>query len=354
MTSVPLSVETLIWLGSFVLALLIATIVLTMGRSMISARHGVQVDQKRSALRQDVFRYLQSDSTDPDALIAGLTMVERTALREIIEEILLHFRGRNQVQVRHIARALGLERKAFQEFETGERYEQLHALYWFWLLETPIDRDRMIEKSCGDTDTEAAAAQVLLASDDDDIAAPTIELLLSRGQSLSVMGMDALYEIHNDDPTALFAYVANETTDWSESLLIQVFEVISYAAPVGSAVSLEWVIARTSHESADVRAAAFNALSEYGWRDDVRTGVDWERAVRDESAAVRKVVYRVLGRWDDRVNSTAIAALYDDPDDRARVAGVDSLYEDVDREELAPSPQIRKALDWVKLNSAFG
>ena len=356
MTGVPssVSVETLIWLSSVVLAMLVATIVLTMGRSVLSARYRAQVDQKRSPVRRDVFRHIRSDSVEPGAWIAGLTTVERTALRAVVEEILRHFRGGNQARVRRIARELGLEAQAHREFETGKRHKQLHALSWFWLLESRVDPDRLIELSRGDSDTEAAATRVLLAGDYERTTERAIDLLLARGQSLSVMGMEALYNIQNDDPTSLFRYIAGGTTDCSRSLLIQLLEVISHAEPVGSAVSLDWIIASTTHESADVRVAAFDALSDYGWRDDVRAGVDWERALADESSEVRQVVYRLLGSWDDWASSVAIASLPDDPDDRARVAGIESLFGHVDPDDLAASAEIQQAIDWVARKKAVG
>lgn len=340
----------LIWLSSITLALVVTMVILTMGRSVYSAWRTRRLDRVRASVRADLFENLDRDREALSEWVERLTRSERTALRELLGTLLENLRGDDRDKLGVVARELGIPSRAERDLESGVRHRQLRALHWYALLGEPVDRDLLLERCTGDPDTEAAAARVLLESDASDAVNSATEVLLADGNGLSVPGMDTLYRLHKHDPTELIRYSESASATWSNALMVQVLSVIGASDPVPTEVSLDWVIGCTTHESAEVRAAAFRALEEHGWREDVRTDVDWNRALNDPVPAVRSTVYRLLGGWDERVRELLIAVLADEPDIRSKLAGVEHLCETGRLEDLPTLTGLEDVRDWVVEN----
>lgn len=330
-TTVP--VDVLVWTGSVLMALLISIIVLTVGRSLWSARHSTQRAHIRDRLRPMVFEFLETNEGAPD-WHAELTNIERVVLRGLIKDMLEVVRGTERERLQQLGIASGLDDWAVNLLTSDGRYARLRGLTWLYRLEVAVDHDLIVEVCRPTPELRGAGARVL--STRPSAAQVGTTLLYRAGKPMTVLGVDTLYQFHKDDPTRLLAFARRNSWLWDDRLIAQTLHVLQECDPVGTDVSLEWITAQTGHEASEVRTAAVSALRHYGWRPDIRFGVDWDERLHDPSSSVRRMTYRVLGIWDDDHTTRLMTeALSNEPDLRTRAIAVETLD---DQSGTSPKP----------------
>ncbi|MFB6295247.1 MAG: HEAT repeat domain-containing protein [Halobacteriales archaeon] len=351
------TIELVLWVGITILSLLVAVGAITITAS-IYYRLG---DRRREAVRSDV-RYgilerMSSDEPDWEGWVADLSEVESEVARTELDTYLRSTEGEEHDRLRECGDALGIPSDAREMLATEKRHRKLQALSWLALLEEAPDPATLRETCTADSDLRAAGARVLHEADHPAARSVGTELLLGNGDlTLSVYGLDTLYQLHRATPAPLFERAATEYPDWRPSLIIQILTVLRHCGVAGRDAPREWIVELTDHDLPAVRAAAVTALEPGGWRTDLRETVDIDRLVEDSDATTRRAVYAMLAEWDDEPALEALAdAAVTDPDQRARVRALEPL---VDRPELA-SPgaagagddRYERAWAWARANA---
>jgi len=344
--------EAFVWIGSVLFALLVSVIVLTVGRSVWSARRDKRRAQLRAQLRPKVFTFLETDDSDPGWL-DEIDTLERSVLRDLIKDQLAVVSGDIRGRLQRLGIAINLDEWAITLLKSEGRFARLRGLTWLHRLDIPVDTDLIVEH-CRDSPTlRAAGARVLSTRQDQEATEAGTTLLYRSGRPLTVLGVDTLYQFHKDDPTQLIAFAERNSWLWDDALVTQTLAVIRECDPIGTDGSLKWVVEQTAHEDGDVRAAAVSALERYGWRPEIRYGVDWDQRLRDRSIRVRRSTYRVLGAWDDALADRLIdEAIVSEPDGRTRVIAAENHRNDtevaraVEPQPTQPDTDPRSASDW--------
>ncbi|WP_254545509.1 HEAT repeat domain-containing protein [Halomarina pelagica] len=308
-------------------ALLVSMGGLTLARSAATASAARRRTRAAAAVRTDLLDRLNRDEPAWDEWVATLDRTERTALEERLLAFFRRLSGGDRERLRALARELDLDERAERALRGGTRTERLRGLTWLAYLDVEVDPEELRAR-CGDhPTTRAAAARVLHEREHPAAAEVGTDLLLGAGEPLPVLGIDTLYQLHKLDPERLVDYAASRYGAWSESLLIQVLDVLAECDPVPSPVSLDWVADCLDASSPRIREAALRALADYGWRADVRRAANVGVLTRDPAPNVRIAAYRLLGEWEPEIAASRLAdGLATDADARARLAAAEALY----------------------------
>ncbi len=316
-------------IGGIAIALLLFLFgTFTIGYAAYASRRDRRISSSRPEVRDGLLGRMGEEDPDWEAWGATLSTVEREASVELLDEHLRQLRGSSKEQLIRAADALDLDEEAMDDLRKGGRIDKLTALTWLTLLDGSVDVGLLRESCLGDRDLRASAARLLYdRHSPGSRAAGNAFLLFDPEDALSVFGLDTLYRLNQRDPTNLLLQAEQLGEEWRPSLRIQVMYVIGRAAPVGADVSLEWILRQLAAESPEVREAAVRALRQYGWRQDVRSGIDLPALIADPSPNVRQAVCGLLGTWGDPDALDAlIDMLRDDSDDRVRLQAARRLH----------------------------
>lgn len=351
------TIELALWVGIIIAALLVAVATITIIASIYYRLGDRQREAVRSDVRYGILQRMSANDPDWEAWVADLSAVESEVARTELDTYLRSTEGEEHDRLRDCGDALGIPSDARAMLADGKRHRKLQALSWLALLEEPPDPTILRETCTADSDLRAAGARVLHEADHPAARSVGTELLLGNGdRSLSVYGLDTLYQLHRTNPTPLFERAAAEYPDWRPSVIIQVLTVLRQCGVAGRDAPKEWIVELTDHDHPAVRAAAVTALEPEGWRAALRETVDINRLLEDSEATVRRAVYVMLAEWEDEPALEAMAdGAIAEPDQRARVRALEPL---VDRPDLA-SPgaagpaqeRYERAWAWVRANA---
>ncbi len=284
-------------------------------------------ERARPRLVEELF--VRLDRPDPNWVgwVEGLSAVERLVLRRLIARYLRPLRGRERDRLVELADALGVGEGATDLLESRTVTNRLRGLVWLTLLERDVPIERLRERCTDHPATRAGAARLLSATGGPDAARDATSLLLWSGEErLSVFALDTLYRINRRDATSLLSHADAEATWWSEGLVVQALTVLAHCQATERTDRFAWLPALLNHDSPQVRATALSAFARQGWRRELRERVDAERALADPEPAVRTAAYELFGQWGDQESVDWLRyGVYNDPDDRARLAAARTL-----------------------------
>ncbi|MFQ3293617.1 MAG: hypothetical protein ACI8VE_000680 [Natrialbaceae archaeon] len=349
-SSVGPPIDMLVGIGVVVLSLLVAVALVTLGRSIAGARRDARRDVRRPDLQTAIVERMGAADPEWQAWVAGLDRTERSVAKEILRAYFDLVDGEARESLRGLGRALGIDRTARWNLRTGNRFERLEALSWIALLDVDISIETLRSTCLETPETRAGAARVLYEQDRADAARVGTAFLLEDPDPLSVFGVDTLYQLNKSDPSPLLDRAKEAYGIWSESLLIQVLQVIGKTSPTTADNPLGWIGFLFVSDSLRVRRAAAEAIVGYGWHSDIRAVVDVDQIRTDESSRVRRAVYRTLAAWDDAPSSDALVdAVRTESDPRSAVVAVEALDRTgIDPSEIDRSSASEAALAWVQ------
>ena len=320
------------------------TIGLSVYRSVVDTRR----ERVRDRLQSEMLDRLFADG-DPgwESWVAGLSGTERTVVESLLDEYLRELDGQDADRLRGLGIALGIPERARKHLEQGGTYTRLDALTWLTLLRESGPYEAAAFEP--QTPRERAATVTLLQETAELPDAETGIAILLDGHSeqFSVFGQDTLYRVARTDPEPLLRRARERYQTWPEPLLAQVLAVCAtLEASVGSA-DLSWLTATLESDNAAIRAAAADAMGNFGWQSSLRDDVLFGRATDDPSPRVRAAVYRMLAEWGDEEALTALLyALVDEQNPRALTIGTTALVGRRDRIDVDAAAVLGPAWAW--------
>jgi hypothetical protein len=331
---------------------------ITLGLTVRYRRRDRRFEAFKSSMSSELFARLNEDDPDWRELADGMSRPERTATLAVAKRLLRQLEGREQRELRAFVAALGLdERKLRQGIESSKLYTVLRTLSWLALLDRPSVVDAALRTCTWTSDVRIALARVLHENDDPRRTRTGVELLLWNGtEPLSVFGLDTLYRIANADPSYLLSTAESDARAWTDTLLVQVLRTVRHCQATIKPSSIEWVTACLDHASAEVRREALLVLTQFGWSSRLRSAVDIESYFADDSPAVRRAAYRLVGAWDeDGAADALVAAVRNESDDRSRLVGARELRRLGWQLEAdaSHSPRFRRVWTWVSVQEQF-
>ncbi|WP_114578296.1 HEAT repeat domain-containing protein [Saliphagus sp. LR7] len=317
-------------LGSAFVAIVAATAVvgaLALVVSILLARFDRRRERARPRLVEELFARLDRPDPNWSGWVGELSLTERFVLRRLLARYLRQLRGRERDRLVDLAEALGVGDRAVDLLASRTVTSRLRGLIWLTLLERDVPTERLRERCTDHPATRAGAARLLSVAGGPDAARDGTSLLLWSGEErLSVFGLDTLYRLNRRDATPLLAHADAEATWWSEGLVVQTLTVLAHCQATERADRFAWLPALLDHDSPQVRATALSAFARQGWRRELRERVDAERALADPEPAVRTAAYELFGKWGDGESVDWLRyGVYNDPDDRARLAAARTL-----------------------------
>ena len=343
------SMTLVIWVGIVILALLLASGSLTLGKSIA----GYYADRRREAVedagRNDLHDRLGSDETSVSGQSAlstwadSLSETEREVLVDLVREHARMLLGSERRRLIALAEELGLREEATTAIETGSRYDRLRGLSLLIAFDWAVDPEWLVDHVGTSRAEREAAIRVLGIDPSEDDRWMGIDASFAGG-NLSVYGVDALFELLRADPSPLLTELSRrEIAD--PGLQAQALLVVGHAETALDSAAVEGVVDLLDSDHATVRARACLALANYGWRTDLRDAVDTGALVADPDPDVRLAAYRMLGAWDDTTaTDELIRAAQREDDPRAKLTALRELGEDsawVTWTDIGPSPTER-------------
>ena len=320
------------------------TIGLSVYRSVVDTRR----ERVRDRLQSEMLDRLFTDGEpDWESWAGEFSRTERTVVESLLDEYLRELDGQEADRLRGLGTALGIPERARKHLERGGKYTRLDALTWLTLLkETAPYEAAAFEPR---TPRERAATVTLLQETDElpDAETGIAMLLDGHSEQFSVFGQDTLYRVARTDPEPLLWRARERYQTWPEPLLAQVLAVYAtLEASVGSA-DLSWLTAALESDNEAIRAAAADALGNFGWQSALRNSVLLGRATDDPSPRVRAAVYRMLAEWGDEEALTALLyALIDERNPRALTIGTTALVRRRDRIDVDAAAVLGPAWEW--------
>jgi type II secretory pathway pseudopilin PulG len=347
------SFDLLLIISVLLLALLTAVAVITLARSVQTARHDRQSEAARPSVRREIIKRMSASNPGWEQWVSKLNRVERAVAKEELQGYLRRVRGEDRETLQRLGDTLGIDTWAERTLKKGDRFDRLAALTWMALLDIDVTLETLRATCMAHPDTRAAAARVLYEQNHPAATTEGTDVLLAEKRPLSMLGLDTLYQLNKEDPRYLLSRAERAHDSWPDSLLVQVLRVIGEAGPTSPDVSLGWIGSLFAHDSPLIRAAVADALAGYGWNDHARTVVGIENVRRDGSPRVRQAVYRMLGSWGDQPARDALrGAIRTESDPRSAVVAIEALGEPTSRLDNADlSMASRAALAWVEATS---
>jgi hypothetical protein len=351
------SLTTFELLGWVLVGLLVAVVVVgyvAVGLSVRGKREDRRIEAVEDSIRTELLDRLGRDEPAWGTWLDGLSRRERDVLETQTDQYLRLLTGSDRDRLHDLATRLDAGQRIEQPFATEDRIDRLGALSWLALLNHEVDVDRLVEHCSDDPAERAAVGRVLYEHREaiDGAASIGTRLLTSAGTALPMYGTDTLFRLNQTDPTPLLTTCASQRGDWTVDLLAQALETLTYCDPAGGDAPIEWVLDCLDCESPAVREAALGVVGTYGWRAELRAGVDVERAVNDPVPSVRRAAYREFSAWNDETVQVLVAAAATETDDRARLLLARELSGRLrDVTERLP-PGIAACLDWAEAEEA--
>lgn len=300
---------------------------LTLVVSVALDRFDRRRERARPRLVEELFVRLDRPDPNWSGWVTELDLVERLVLRRLVARYLRQLRGRERDQLVALADALGVGEGATAFLSSRTVTNRLRGLVWLTVLEREVPTEHLRECCTDHPATRAGAARLLYASGGPEAARDATALLLWSGEErLSVFGLDTLYRLNRRDATPLLSHADAEATWWSDGLIVQALTVLAHCQATERTDQFAWLPALLDHDSPQVRANALIAFARHGWRRELRERVDAERALADPEPEVRTAAYELFGQWGDRESIDWLRyGVYNDPDDRARLAAARTL-----------------------------
>lgn len=344
--SVPITVV-LVFLALVIGLALAVMFWLTVAWSVYRSVQRTRRQRVRSDLEDELLDRLFDPEADWETWVDSLASVERSVAESLLDEYVRELDGSEAEGLEHLGAALGIPERSRRQLDSRREYVRLSALTWLTLLSRP-DVLRSTDFAPTTPRERAAVARLRYECDDLDTPREGIDVLLEGARTqFTVFGQDTLYRIARDDPAALFDRAAADYRRWSRPLLVQVLTVCRHLGTSVGRTDLTWLIASLEHDDEAVRAATARALTDLGWRADLRDQPFLNRLGEDPSPRVRGAVYEMLASWGDaRAISTLTDALEREPDQRARLTGTDALVAHRDTRPADSSPALSAAWDW--------
>ena len=307
-----------VYLGISILALLLTTTVLTLGKSVRAFRK----DREREHLEDKLRPSLRVRASDPepdwDEWIPDLADGERTVVGELLIEDVSLLEGKQKTRLQELGRSLGLEEDAKDDLESGSHYRRLRALKTLAALEADVDPEWLARHVPDRRSEREAAIHVLAANPSSEAREVGIDLLLAE-EPLSVYGIDGLHALLDENPAPLLRYL-DDADPPNPQLLSQILLVVQFAGMPSGDPPLDGILACLDHDDSTIRERVFHVLATYGWHEDVREHVDVDAILDDPAVTVRSAAYRMFDDWgDDDARYMLSRAASREPDDRARV-----------------------------------
>lgn len=298
-------------------------------------------------IRADLVERLSDDDPGWDEWIERLSSHERELALELAEGLLRKVRGAERTELQRLVRKLGIDdRRLRTDVEFGDPPAQRRALAWLALLDHRLPPEVFLEHAVRPRSVRTAAARALYQAGDPVALRAATRLLVRDGtEPLSLLGIDTLYRITNDQSGHLLDIARRDANGWDPAFLVQVLAVVRRCVSAVPPSSVIWIGKYVDHGSTDVRTTAILALGEYAWHPDVRDQLEFERLVNDPSAAIRRATYVALNSsGGPRERELLADAARTEEDDRARLiavrllhrrsdepSGFDHLIEDLDQ-----------------------
>ena len=352
-----LPLELVIWAGIVVLALLLASGALTLGKSISE----YYADRRREAVEETVRTqlYERLDAEDPrdpgtdgeseragqpdlESWIASLSKTDRIVLESQLRDLVGVISGSDRDRLVDIAELLGLREEAVAAIESGNRQERLRGLSTILAFDWTVESG-WLAGSLEDSRAEREAAIRLLAiqpTEDDRWLGTDLAF---AGEQLSIYGVDSLFRLVRTDPAPLLHHLDRGEIEDAE-LLAQALLVVGHAEPTTDDPPVEGLVHLLDHDRGHVRAEACRALGGYGWRSEVRDAIDIGALVSDPDPQVRIAIYQTLAEWGDRdAVERLVEAAQREAEPRAKLAALRGLGEeaawvletDLDRDSAA-------------------
>jgi len=307
-----------VYLGIAILALLLTTTVLTLGKSVRAFRK----DRERERLEDKLRPALRVRASDPEPewtdWIPTLTEQERTVVADLLTEDMSLLEGKQKTRLQELGHALGLEEDAKDDLESASHYRRLHALKTLADLEAEVDPEWLARQVPDRRSEREAAVHVLAANPSPEAREVGIDLLFAE-EPLSVYGIDGLHALVDENPAPLLRYLDDQPPS-NPQLLSQILLVVQFAGMPSGDPPLDGILAGTNHDDPTIRERVFHVLATYGWHEDVREQVDVDAILEDPAVPVRSAAYRMFDDWgDDDARYMLSRAASREPDDRARV-----------------------------------
>ncbi len=166
-------------------------------------------DATRPELRPKLFAYLEEPGPDAAAWYDSLSISEQYVVRRQILEYLRRLEGSDHRKFVALSAALGLDDRAVSLCTRRSEFNTLRGLIWLTLLKQSMPTEFLRRHCMATSETRAAAARLLCAVDEETTGMDGTALLLQDGeQSLSVYGLDTLYQLNRSDSTPLLSKAA--------------------------------------------------------------------------------------------------------------------------------------------------
>lgn len=321
------SVTLVVWAGIVVLALLLTSGGLTLGKSISEYYADRRRDAVAEAVRTRLYDQLDDDAPEISSWVESLSETERNVLEAQVRELVDVVSGSDRDRLVELAVVLGLRDAARESIEDGDRRERLHGLSTLVAFEWEVEANWLTHNLKGNRSEREAAIRILGLEPTERDRRLGVDLAFADG-SLSVYGVDALFRLVRENPSPLLSELdCGEVED--PRLLRQALLVVGHAETSVGKAPMGGVVRLLQSEHAVVRAGAVRALGPYGWRDDVRAAVDIEALVSDPEMEVRVAAYRTLGAWGDRdATELLVAAAETESKQRARLIALQQLGEE--------------------------
>lgn len=341
----------LVWTALGIALLTLGVGAVTMGTAGVLQYRHRRNRTVEDRLRTELFERLFASDPEWDAWVGGLSRLERRRLRRLLEEFLRKLRGTEHRRLRGLGEALGVQARARRDLKRGRR--RFRALTWLALLHESVEPDRLEACCTGDSQLRAGAARVLHEADHPDAPRAGTDLLVT-GESLTVFGLDTLYQLNEGTETPLLSLLETGVDDWNDRLLVQVLIVLRYCNIANPRGRLGWLPALLAHDSPRVRAAAVGVLERHGWREQFQAQVNIGALVSDPDASVRHDTYLLLASWNTEHSAGLLrGALESAPDeDLLALARACSLHSRVDLSALPA--RFDPYVEWVRGDEAVG
>lgn len=327
----------------------------SLGLSVSKRRADRRSEQAHESVRETLFDRMERDEPAWFAWVESLPVEEREALMDVVRHYLRLVEGSQREELLAVADALDLGRRADETLEREAIVPRLQALTTLTMVPHPVSIDRLLE-TCSDTQlTREAAARLLAERRDeyDDAAAWGTMLLVWEGHvPISVYGLQTLSELNEGDESPLFEHGSTTASVWNQQVTVQVCSVLEYTHSTDPDASFGWLFELLDHEEPALRAAAVGALKQHGWRADIRTFLDIDALVEDDSREVRQATYEVLTYWgDDEAREHLREAVASETDERCLLVGVRGLAT-IDAEPIEDGAKAEATWQWLQAELA--
>ncbi|NGM68056.1 HEAT repeat domain-containing protein [Natronolimnobius sp. AArcel1] len=325
---------------------------LTFGLSVVRYWFDRRQEGARGDLLPELFAHLEEPGPETATWYDSLSRVEQYVVRQSIIQYLRRLEGSDHRKFVALSAALGLDEHARALCRRRSTFNTLRGLIWLTLLKQSPSTAFLRRHCMATPETRAAAARLLCTVDEDVADMDATALLLRDGETpMSVYALDTLYQLNRSDSTPLLAKAGADASWWNDQLLLQCLTVLSHCQSAEQIEQFAWLPPLLEAESPQIRAGALLAFARQGWRDAFREHVVVEDVLSDPEPEVRTAAYELLGQWGDRPALEWLRyGVYNDPDDRSRLAAARTLAARGDDLPMLAGPETEtsRTIAWVQ------